>query len=78
MVSSKLHQAEPGLDEILNSDDGDFVASGLKASSVLRLSRLAVVDGATMVGSLGSIPDERVEKFRLRLAKWLTDPKDSG
>ena len=71
MVSSKLHHAEPGLDEILNSGDEDFATTGLKAPSLLRLTRLAVIDGAAMVGSLGNIPPERVAALRLRLAQWL-------
>ncbi|MDP3030439.1 MAG: hypothetical protein Q8N33_00030, partial [Rhodocyclaceae bacterium] len=51
MVSSKLDQAEAGFDEVLATTDGDFAASGLKAPSVLRLSRLAVLDGVLLVGS---------------------------
>jgi mRNA interferase MazF len=43
MVSSQLHQAETGFDEILIPQDSDFAGSGLKAPSVLRLSRLAVL-----------------------------------
>lgn len=51
----QLYQADPVLDEIIFTKDPDFVGSGLKAPSVLRLSRLAVLDGALLVGSIGSI-----------------------
>jgi len=73
MVSSKVDQAEAGFDEVLAPADADFTASGLKAPSVLRLSRLAVLDGALLVGSIGSIGDERLAKVRQRLAKWIAE-----
>ncbi|CAK0756232.1 mRNA interferase MazF [Azospirillaceae bacterium] len=74
MVSSQLQQAEPDLDEILRQDEADFAVTGLKASSVIRLSRLAVIDGAMLVGCLGTISDERLGRLRQRLAAWLTAP----
>ena len=71
MVSSRLHQAESGFDEWINPTDADFAATGLKVPSILRLSRLAVLDGSLLVGSLGSIRDERLEAVRSRLAEWI-------
>ncbi|MCF7977431.1 MAG: type II toxin-antitoxin system PemK/MazF family toxin [Chromatiaceae bacterium] len=71
MVSSQLHQAEIGFDEILIPKDPDFAGSGLNAPSVLRLSRIAVLDGALLIGSIGSISDERLSRVRARLAEWL-------
>lgn len=71
MVSSQVQQAETGLDEILNQSDTDFASSGLKVPSVLRLSRLAVLDGALLLGSIGTISDERLRNVRQRLAKWV-------
>ena len=73
MVSSRLAQAEAGFDEFIRPDDPDFPASGLKAPSVLRLSRLAVLDGALLVGSIGSIADARLERIRQRLARWIME-----
>jgi mRNA interferase MazF len=72
MVSSQLQQAEPGFDEFLRPEDSDFSATGLKAPSVVRLSRLAVIDGGLLVGCLGAIGDERLERLRRRLGTWLT------
>ncbi|HLP99285.1 MAG TPA: type II toxin-antitoxin system PemK/MazF family toxin [Sideroxyarcus sp.] len=71
MVSSQVQQAEADLDEALTPADSDFANSGLKVSSVLRLSRLAVLDGELLLGSIGSISDERLKNVRLRLAKWV-------
>lgn len=71
MISSQLHQAEPGFDEIIAQKDTDYATSGLKVSSVLRLSRLAVVDGAVLVGAIGSIGKERLARIRKRIADWI-------
>ena len=71
MVSSRIEQAEAGFDEVLRPADPDFAASGLKAPSVLRLSRLAVLDGSLLVGSIGAIADERLARVRQRLAQWI-------
>ena len=71
MVSSRMEQAEEGFDEIVAPSDSDFAASGLKAPSVLRLKRLAVLDGVLLVGSIGAISNERLEQVRRRLADWI-------
>ena len=74
MVSSQLHQAEPNLDEILTADDEEFPATGLKAPSVLRLARLAVVNDGLIAGTLGGIGEARLVALRQRLAKWIAGP----
>lgn len=71
MVSSRIEQAEAGFDEILLPTEADFSASGLKAPSVLRLSRLAVLDGSLLIGSIGAIDGARLERSRQRLARWI-------
>jgi mRNA interferase MazF len=42
-VSSQLHQAAEELDETISESDGDFVMSGLKAKSLIRLGYLIVL-----------------------------------
>jgi mRNA interferase MazF len=71
MVSSRLEQAEADFDEVLALTDADFATSGLKALSVLRLARLAVLDGEQLAGSIGIIGNERLTRVRRRLAKWI-------
>lgn len=73
MVSSQLHQSDPELDESVQTSDPDFFASGLKTSSVLRLSRLAVLDGSLMVGSIGMIDTARLEAIKQRLGRWIIE-----
>lgn len=71
MVSTQLQQAEPELDELVAPADPDFSTSGLKAASVLRLSRLAVLDGASLVGCIGTIDALRLHAIRQRLSAWI-------
>ena len=51
--------------------DADFGNSGLKAPSVLRLTRLAVLDGSLIVGSIGAIANDRLTAIRQRLANLI-------
>lgn len=71
MISSQLHQTQPDLDWVLTTDDEEFPASGLKVASVFRLSRLAVLDGALLLGQLDSIPEARLQALRERLCGWI-------
>ena len=43
----------------------------LKSASVIRIGRLAVVDGAVLVGSIGAISQDRLKRIKQRLAEWL-------
>ncbi|CDH43899.1 type II toxin-antitoxin system PemK/MazF family toxin [Candidatus Contendibacter odensensis] len=73
MVSSQLRQIDSQIDEILLPGDADFATAGLKVPSVLRLSRLAVLDGSLLLGSLGAISHERLQWIRQRLAAWIAE-----
>jgi mRNA interferase MazF len=71
MISSQTSQQIEGFDMILSSNDADFGSSGLKTDSVVRISRLAVVNGDILFGSIGSISEDRMTLIRSRLAKWI-------
>lgn len=73
MVSSQLRQADTQIDEILLPDDADFAMTGLKVPSVLRLTRLAVLESSLLMGSLGSIRDEQLQRIRQKLAVWIAE-----
>jgi mRNA interferase MazF len=62
-VSTQLQQRVEGFDEVIATSDKDFAASGLKASSLIRLGFLAVLPDAALLGKIGSLSSER----RLRL-----------
>ena len=46
MISSKLSQKLSELDEIIADKDADFKQSGLKQDSLIRIARLAMVQGS--------------------------------
>ncbi len=71
MISSQLHQKLPDLDEMITPDDSDFLESGLKVSSVIRASRLAVVNSEILLGKLGQIDKERLIRIKENIAKWI-------
>ena len=72
MISSQLNQAIDGFDEIVSGEDSDFDSSGLKESSVIRISRVAVVDEDILEGMIGEISDERLSRIQQQLSEWIT------
>lgn len=71
MISSQMRHAIPEFDEIIREDDPDFAQSGLKVASVIRIGRLAVVQGEILLGAIGQITPERLRRIQRRLADWL-------
>ncbi len=69
MISSQLRHCIAGFDEVIQEGDLDFAESGLKVSSVIRVGRLAVVEGEVVVGAVGQIATERLQGIRSRLAE---------
>ncbi len=73
MVSTQLHQAVDGFDEIISSAAEDFVATGLKTESLIRIGRLAVVSGDLLTGAIGAIANDRLSLIKTRLARWISE-----
>lgn len=71
MVSTQLHQQIEELEVIVGPSDPDFVDSGLKRSSLIRSSRIAVVNENIFEGKLGSISTGRLREVRERFANWI-------
>jgi mRNA interferase MazF len=71
MMSSQAHQTISGIDEMISRTDGDFVLSGLKTDTVIRLTRLAVVSDSIFAGMLGEIGSDRLQALKSRLASWI-------
>lgn len=74
MISSQLHQEIPDLDEITDLEAPDFQHTGLKQPSLIRASRLAIVDKDILIGKLGNIDPIRLNRIRWNIAKWLQSP----
>jgi mRNA interferase MazF len=71
MISSQTRHFIPEFDEIVQERDPDFAQSGLKVPSVIRVGRLAVVEGEILLGAIGQIASERLKQVKDRLSKWL-------
>lgn len=71
MISSQTRHYVPWFDELIQEGDGDFVQSGLKVASVIRVGRLAVVSGEILLGAIGEISPERLRRVKQTLANWL-------
>jgi mRNA interferase MazF len=71
MISSQTHQYFDGVDEIILQDSPDFIQSGLKSTSVIRVSRLAVVAEDILLGPIGEISQERLSRIKNNLINWI-------
>ncbi len=78
MISSQIRHFTPNFDEIVEEGEADFADSGLKVSSVIRVGRLAVVDGDMLLGAIGQIAPARLQRIKGRLAEWLLQASDHG
>ncbi len=74
MISSKIYQYIGKLDKIITPGDSDFQDSGLKTESVIRISRLAVVEKEILLGKIGRISHERLRSIEEKLVKWIMEP----
>jgi len=70
-VSSQLHQAVAGFDELMQPEDEDFATSGLRVTSVLRLAYLLTLPRHQVEGTLGSVAAERHRRILQRLSAFL-------
>ena len=70
-VSSQLRQVVVGFDEIIGPEDTDFVASGLRVQSVVRVGFISVVTQRQVVGTMGNISQSRFCEIRQRLSDLL-------
>jgi len=71
MISSQINQAINNFDEIVYENSIDFVRSGLKKASVIRISRLSIVSEEILFGTTGEIANERLHRIKQKLAKWI-------
>ena len=75
MISSQLHHEVAHIDEVIRDSDPDFTQTGLKATSLIRVTRIAVVSADLFRGSIGKVGDRRLERVQNRLADWLRASK---
>ena len=70
-VSTQLRQEMAGFDDPIGPGDPDFLESGLKAPSLIRLGFLAVLPASELLGAIGSISEDRHERLLDRLSNHL-------
>jgi mRNA interferase MazF len=70
-ISTQLHQEVKGFDEVVDQTDSDFVATGLKTRSLIRLGFLAVLPRSSVIGSIGTISSDRHKRLLKRLSEYL-------
>ncbi len=70
-ISSQLQQYISNFDELIQFNDTDFPDSELIKSSVVRLSFLAIVRRAELMGQLGTISLDRHQHLLSNLANYL-------
>ena len=73
MISSRIYQYNEKLDEIISPQDSDYQDSGLKTESIIRTSRLAVVEKEVLIGKIGKISLERLRRIKNKLGKWIME-----
>ena len=71
MISSQLSQEVREFDEVISEKDGDYILSGLKQASLIRIGRLAVVDQNILLGAIGEIDAARLKRIKKRISDWL-------
>lgn len=71
MIFSQLSHRIKNFDEIITENDGDFVSSGLKQISLIRIGRLAVVEKTILLGAIGEISPARLYRIKNNLSDWI-------
>jgi mRNA interferase MazF len=70
-ISTQLHHLLAQWDELMQTSDSDFGASGLHRDSIIRLSYLHAADPSEIAGRIGSIDAARMNRLRQRLSDHL-------
>ncbi len=78
MISSQVRHYIPEFDEIVHEEDLDFSTSGLKVASVIRVGRLAVVGGDVLLGVVGEIAVDRLQRIKTAVSQWLEKTPNEG
>jgi mRNA interferase MazF len=60
----------------ISPEDEDFEASGLVSKSVIRLSFLTVISRSSIIGSIGSISQERHQRLLNNLSQYLVQSSE--
>ncbi len=70
-ISTQLHQLIRNFDELIDEKDINFIQTGLRQSSIIRLGFLALIPHSKTPGSIGRIDSTLHRNLLERLAKYL-------
>lgn len=70
-ISSQIRQRVEDFDEIISPADADFKTSGLEVESIIRLGFLLVLPRNQIIGSIGSVSEERHKHLLKNLSDYL-------
>jgi mRNA interferase MazF len=70
-ISTQIRHCIPNFDEIIRTEDSDFVASGLVRESLIRLAFLAIIQQTEVIGAIGAISNERHSRLLSNLSIYL-------
>lgn len=73
MITTRLHHEIVGIDNVIYLTDPDFNQTGLKSTSLIRVTRLAVVSRDVLAGIIGKIHETRLERIRAQMCYWISD-----
>lgn len=70
-ISTKLDRYIPDFDEIIRTEDPDFIKSGLTQESLVRLAFLSVIRKQEVIGSIGEVDIVRHHRLLSNLSHYL-------
>jgi mRNA interferase MazF len=70
-ISTQLHQLNQNFDELIDEKNNNFIQTGLRQSSIIRLSFLAILPKNKISGSIGKIDPVLHKNLLKRLANYL-------
>jgi mRNA interferase MazF len=73
MVSTQLFQKVEVVEIIVSEKDLGFTQTGLKKDSLIRTTRIAVVEASIFAGKLGSLPDLIFTTIKQSFASWIIE-----
>jgi len=68
-ITSRVSQVGTDTDFVIDNQGADFIKTGLKVSSTIRLHRLMTVSDKIISRELGEISDNQKQKIEARLRK---------
>jgi mRNA interferase MazF len=71
MISSQLSQGIADFDEVIDQEAPDWMKSGLKIPSLIRIGRITVVNESILIGSIGKVDPDRLNRIKRKLSDWL-------